>query len=127
MVAHRLNQPTFVTFRLDDTLPRCLDQAPVAQFVHEAILRGESLNHYDLHAWAITANEVQMLITPHIPVVRLVATLKSASAARANALLSRTGRHFWDDDCLDEPVRDSEEFDRVKHSLERSSLQFALS
>ncbi len=136
-----LGQPLFVTFRLYDSLPphrafpsshltsgkafaildRLLDQArcgptflrqpAVAQEVFASLEYGAGRGDYELHAWVIMPNHVHLLFTPHVSVSRLLGSLKSASAKRANLLLKRTGRPFWQEESYDhwfEAVKNSD-------------------
>ena len=136
-------RPVFITFRLFGSLPtsrkfpvstltsgqafvamdRLLDSAAtgplflsrpdVAQVVVDAILRGAELGHYDLHAWVLMSNHVHLLLTPAVRLSKLLGSLKTASAIRANALLGRSGQPFWQDESFDHLVRNEDEFRRI--------------
>ena len=83
------------------TGPMFLRQPAVAQIVVDSLYRGEQLGHYELHAWVVLANHVHTLLTPKVDPGRLIGALKGATARRANALLGRTGRAFWQAECYD--------------------------
>ena len=147
-----VGQLLFVTFCLHDSLPtrrafpstdltsgeafvamdRLLDQArsgpmflkqpDVAQLVMASIHCGAEIGHYEMHAWAIMPNHVHLLFTPHVNVSRLLGSLKGASAKRANLLLGRTGRPFWQDESYDHLVRNDEELRRIQRYIENNPV-----
>jgi hypothetical protein len=118
------SMPQFITFRLQGSLPanrifppsnvtpgeafvamdRLLDRAncgpvwlrqpSVARLVRTSILYGVQIEHYELHAWVIMPNHVHMLLTPLVPLSKLLGSLKAATAKYANQLLQRTGQPF---------------------------------
>jgi REP element-mobilizing transposase RayT len=153
---YAIGQPLFVTFRIHNSLPsnrafpaksltsgeafvamdRLLDHArtgplflkqpEVAEEVLSSIDRGVETGHYDLHAWVIMPNHVHLLFTPKINVARLLNSLKSASARRANLLLKRTGQPFWQDESYDHLIRNRDEFGRVKRYIENNPVKAGL-
>ena len=114
---HAVGQPTFLTWRLHCSLPAhrpfpaeltagqaflaldhlldhastgplFLSQPAIARTVAEAILyRERPLQHYELHAWVVMPNHVHLLVTPLIPVSKLLQSLKRFTATEANRLL----------------------------------------
>jgi putative DNA methylase len=151
-----VGQPLFVTFRLHDSLPphraflpsygssgrafaamdrlldqarsgpRFLQEAAIAQQVLASIEYGAALRHYQLHAWVIMPNHVHLLFTPDVSVSKLLGSLKAASAKRANLLLGRTGRPFWQDESYDHLVRNGEEFRRIQRYIENNPVTAGL-
>ncbi len=151
-----LDQPLFITFRLHDSLPshrpfpsshetsgkafaamdRLLDQArcgptflrqpAIAQRVLASIEYGAGRGDYQLHAWVIMPNHVHLLITPRISVPKLLGSLKSVTGKRANLLLGRTGRPFWQDESYDHLVRNDEEFRRIERYIENNPMTAGL-
>jgi REP element-mobilizing transposase RayT len=151
-----LGRPLFVTFRLHNSLPhqrafpssdatsgkafaamdRLLDQArcgptflrqpAIAQEVLNSVEYGAKRGDYQLHAWVIMPNHVHLLFTPHVNVSRLLGSLKSASAKRANLLLGRTGQPFWQDESYDRLVRTDEEFRRIQRYIENNPVMACL-
>jgi REP element-mobilizing transposase RayT len=71
-------------------------------------------------------NHVHLLFTPKISVARLLNSLKSSSARRANLLLRRTGQPFWQDESYDHLVRNRDEFGRVKRYIENNPVKAGL-
>jgi REP element-mobilizing transposase RayT len=54
-----------------------------------------------------------LLIPPKIAVAKITRWLKGSTARRANPLLERTGRPFWQDESYDHWVRNSKEHGRI--------------
>jgi putative DNA methylase len=153
---HAVGQATFVTWRLYGSLPahrpfptgitpgqaflaldRLLDHAStgslfllrpaIANLVAEAILyREQPLAHYQLHAWVVMPNHVHLLITPRIPVSKLLQSLKRFTATEANRVLGRTGQPFWQTESYDRLVRNEREFRRIRHYIEMNPVQAGL-
>ena len=151
-----LGRPLFVTFRLHDTLPpprafpspamtsgkafvamdRILDQArcgpsflrraPVAQQVLDSIQYGADRGDYKLHAWVIMPNHVHLLLTPETNISKLLGSLKAGSAKKANVLLGRAERTFWQDESYDHLVRTDEEFRRIQQYIEHNPVTAGL-
>ncbi len=71
-----------------------LRQARVAQIVVDSLRRGVELGQYRLGAWVIMANHVHVLLWPHVPLSRLLQSLKGFTAREANRILDRTGEAF---------------------------------
>jgi putative transposase len=149
-----IGRPNFITFRLYDSLPknrqfpnltsgqafaardRLLDfaqsgpmflkQPEIANLIVDSVERGAELGHYDLHACCIMANHVHLLLTPAASITKLTRSLKSATAAKANALLGRTGQPFWQDESFDRIVRTDDEFRRITRYMENNPVRAGL-
>lgn len=149
-------QPQFITFRLQSSLPasrhfpaahltsgeaflsmdRLLDgarsgptylrQAPTAQLLLTTLHRGAEIEHYELHAWAILPNHVQLLITPRVSLSKLLAAIKAVAAKQANVFLRRTGQPFWQDESYDHLVRTADEFRRIQRYIESNPVTAGL-
>ena len=117
-------------------MDRLLDQArlgsnylklpAIAEVVAASIHYGETLEHYTLHSYVVMPNHVHLLITPRISVSRLLNSLKSVTAKRANLLLGRTGEPFWQDESYDRLVRNDEEFRRIQRYIEVNPVRAGL-
>ncbi len=148
--------PLFITFRLHGTLPpsrsfpasnltsgeafltmdRLLDQArcgptflkqpAIAELLLASLYCGSEIKHYDLHSWVIMPNHIHLLLTPQVSVSRLLNSLKSATARRANLILKRTGQPFWQDESYDHLVRHRDEFRRIRHYIEHNPVAAGL-
>ena len=67
----------------------------VASCVEDAIVRGEkSLAQYLLHAYVVMPNHVHLLITPRLPVRRIMRGIKGVSSRDANRILGRRRKAF---------------------------------
>ena len=109
------------------TGPLYLARPEIASLVVEAILDGgDTLGHYDLHAFVVMANHVHLLITPAVPVPGLSQRLKGTTARRANQMLSLTGRAFWQEESYDRWVRDEREFQRIQAYIEENPVRAGL-
>jgi putative transposase len=106
--------------------PRWLQQPEVAQRVQDAILQGARLEHYTLYVYVIMPNHAHILIQPHLLLARITGSLKGASARRANLVLGRVGRHFWQDESFDHWVRNETEFERICSYIELNPVTAGL-
>lgn len=153
---YALGQPAFLTWRLHGSLPRhrpfptgvtagqaflaldrLLDHAStgpaflrhpeIASVVADAIhYREQPLRHYELHTWVIMPNHVHMLVTPFIPISKLMQSLKSYTATQANRILGRSGHPFWQAESYDRLVRDQQELQRVAGYIEMNPVTAGL-
>ncbi|MBI3695203.1 MAG: transposase [Acidobacteria bacterium] len=107
--------------------PLHLARPEIASIVVEAILAGRNpLGHYRLHAFVVMPNHVHLLITPLLPVPRLLQSLKGATGRRANQFLRVTGKAFWQEESYDHRVRDETEFRRVRAYVEENPVRAGL-
>jgi REP element-mobilizing transposase RayT len=79
--------------------------------VVEAIwYNAQVLRHYVMHAFVVMPNHVHLLVTAGVPLPKLTQSLKGITSKRANAILARTGRPFWQEETYDHGVRHEREF-----------------
>jgi REP-associated tyrosine transposase len=153
---HAIGQPLFVTFRLHGSLPanrdfpasnltsgeafvtmdRLLDQArsgstflrqsAIAQLVLASIEYNAGLGHYVMHSFVIMPNHVHLLLTPRVSASKLLGSLKSSTARRANLLLQRCGQPFWQEESYDHVVRSGDEFQRIQRYIENNPVTACL-
>ncbi|MBV9268062.1 MAG: transposase [Acidobacteriaceae bacterium] len=103
--------------------PVFLSIPEIANLVVDAIrYRDFNLHHYALHSWVVMPNHVHVLITPLIPVSKLMQSLKRFTATEANRILQRTGTPFWQDESYDRLVRDEREFQRIARYIEMNPV-----
>lgn len=151
-----IGQPAFITFRLRGSFPawrafpasnltsgeaflamdRLLDQArlgptffkqpAVAQVVVESVQRGSEIGDYEMHSWVIMPNHVHLLLTPRVSLSKVLGSLKSMTAKRANRLLNRSGQAFWQDESYDHAVRSNDEFQRIQRYIENNPVKAEL-
>jgi REP element-mobilizing transposase RayT len=88
--------------RLLDTArtgPLYLRQPDIAAMVVEALrYRDLEMNHFDLHAYVVMANHVHALITPNVPLSKLMQSLKRHTAREGNRMLGLNNQSFWQDE-----------------------------
>jgi len=116
---------------LEALLDRChgacyLRRAEIAEMV------GQSIRHLDgkqyrLLAWVVMPNHVHMVfeVLPQCSLSRIVHSLKSFTAKRANELIGKTGA-FWQREYYDRLIRNGKELDRailyVRSNPEKAGL-----
>ena len=98
--------------------PRWLALPEIADSVRDQIIRhSDELLHFHLQAYVVMSNHVHMLVSPKIPVPRLMNNLKTRTARRANEILGRTGMRFWHNESFDHWCRDEREFNVVRRYI----------
>jgi putative transposase len=115
------------------TGPLYLRQPEIASMVVEAIHyrersldRERSLGHYHLHCYVVMGNHVHILITPRVPVSKLMHSLKRVTGREANRILGLTGQPFWQDESYDRVVRNETEFRRIARYIEMNPVKAGL-
>jgi hypothetical protein len=103
------------------TGPRWLRDPRVAACVVAVMARGAvQLRRFDLHADVVMPNHVHVLITTRAELREVTKGIKGASPREANAILGRSGGHFWQIGSFDHWVRDAVEYRRVCRYIERN-------
>ncbi len=84
-----------------------LRQPPIADLVAGALtfFNGE---RYELRAWAVMPNHVHVVLWPKPPhtLSEILHSWKSYTATKANKMLGRAGRDFWQEESYDHLIRD---------------------
>ena len=107
--------------------PLWLKDSRIAQLVTNALKFGESdLKLYRLDAFVIMANHVHVLLTPHAALSRITEAIKGYTAQKANEVLNRTGKRFWQEESFDHWVRNEEEFRRIMRYIEHNPVAAGL-
>ena len=107
--------------------PRWLGDSRIAKCVEDAVVRGEkALAQYVLHAYVVMPNHVHLLITPRLPLSRILRGIKGVSARDANRILGRPGNVFWQDESYDHWVRDEAEFGKIRFYIEYNPVTAGL-
>jgi REP element-mobilizing transposase RayT len=107
--------------------PRWLGQPRVAAIVAQALVHGETVRRsYDLFAWVVMPNHVHVVITPIQPLSEIMRWLKTATANRANELLSRTGTAFWQREYFDRWIRTEKQLVAVIAYVEDNPVRSGL-
>ena len=86
----------------------------------------EVLGHYALHAFVVMPNHIHMLATPAVELPKLTKSLKGITAKRANAMLSLTGKPFWQAESYDHLVRSEVEFRKICRYIEENPVRAGL-
>jgi REP element-mobilizing transposase RayT len=98
--------------------PLWLADPEIAAYAEYPILRSAELGRYELYAFVIMPNHVHILLEPRAPLAKITNVLKGVAARDANATLGRKGKPFWQDESFDHWVRNSAEFERIRHYIE---------
>jgi putative transposase len=107
--------------------PTWLRDSRVARCVVETLIRGASvLGHYQLHAYVVMANHVHLLITPAVPVGRIMNGIKGSSACKCNRILCLSDKHFWQHESYDHWARDAVECQRICRYIENNPVAAGL-
>jgi REP element-mobilizing transposase RayT len=95
------------------------------------ILRDSLLFHnnikYILHAWVIMPNHAHILAQPlkSVHLAKLIHSIKSYSAQKANKVLSRKGK-FWQHDFFDRYIRNARHFSAVVRYIHNNPVKAGL-
>lgn len=109
------------------TGPLLLRQPEIADLVQSAIREGEiRFRRYELHAFVVMPNHVHLLVTPRVVATQWLGPMKGFTSYRANGILGRQGRTFWQDESYDHLVSTHAEFDRIRRYIERNPVQAGL-
>jgi len=107
--------------------PLYLRRQEIAELVVGALEDGERrFNRYQLHAYVVMPNHVHLLATPKVVARQWLAPLKGFIAHRANELLGRRGRAFWQDESYDHLVRSGGQFERIRSYVESNPVTAGL-
>ncbi|MFI5058702.1 MAG: transposase [Candidatus Acidiferrales bacterium] len=98
--------------------PLWLADPELAAYAEYPIWRGAELGRYELYAYVVMPNHVHVLLQPHLPLAKITSVMKGVAARDANATLGRSGKPFWQDESFDHWVRNSAEFERIRHYIE---------
>jgi REP element-mobilizing transposase RayT len=71
-------------------------------------------------------NHVHLLVTPAVSLPKMMKSLKSITARRGNAMLSLTGKPFWQEESYDHLVRDDREFEKIRRYIEWNPVRAGL-
>jgi len=104
-----------------------LGQPAVADMIVEAIhYNAHVLEHYLLYAFVVMPNHVHLLASPCVALPKLSKSLKGITAKRANAMLSLTGKPFWQEESYDHVVRHELEFEKIRNYIENNPVRAGL-
>ena len=106
--------------------PLWLASPEFAAYAEYPIVHGADLGRYQLHAYVVMPNHVHLLLDPHVPLGKISGPLKGVAACDINARLGRTGRPLWQDESFDHWIRNSAEFERIRHYIEWNPVRAGL-
>jgi REP element-mobilizing transposase RayT len=109
-----------------DVGPLWLREPRVAECILQALHKAQNNHLAAVHAYAIMANHVHVLLTPSAPLPKIARLFKGATARQANLLLGFTGSHFWQDESFDHWVRNPAEWQKIRAYIERNPVAAGL-
>jgi REP element-mobilizing transposase RayT len=151
-----IGAPLFVTFRLHGSLPdnrvfpparlnsggafvamdKLLDHArngplflrqpEIASMIVEALMHGERLGRYEMHAFVVMPNHVHILATSLVKSSDWLRSLKGFTGRAGNKVLGRINVPFWQDESYDRFVRDAQEFRNIRRYIENNPVKAGL-
>ena len=102
--------------------PLWLKNPGIAAVIVEEMKKVADAGLCNLHAWVVMPNHVHVLLEPRAPMATITKAIKGSTARRANRLLGRTGKYFWQDETFDHWIRNGAEFEKVKKYIERTPV-----
>ena len=90
--------------------------------VVEAMRYLERRMDYQLHAYVVMGNHVHLLISPRVPVSKVMQSLKRFTGREGNKILGLTDQPFWQDESYDRLVRDDAEFVKIADYIEMNPV-----
>jgi REP-associated tyrosine transposase len=106
--------------------PLWLADSEFADYAEYPIWRGADLGRYDLHAYVVMPNHVHILLNPHLPLAKISGVIKGVAARDINGRLGRFGKPLWQYESFDHWVRNSAEFERIRHYIEWNPVRAGL-
>jgi REP element-mobilizing transposase RayT len=112
---------------VSSTGPLYLRDPKIAEMVIDSMAYcNRELKHFTLHVFVIMPNHVHVLLTPLVPLPKLMKSLKSFTGRRANQMLGLADRPFWQEESYDHLVRNQSEFDRIACYIEQNPVRAGL-
>lgn len=112
---------------LDRGIGACyLRRKDIAEMVRDAFLHHAD-DRYILISWVIMPNHVHVLLRPLLgkPLDKIIHSLKSFTAHKANKILGRQGR-FWMREYFDRYIRDFDHFQKAVRYIEKNPVKAGL-
>lgn len=106
--------------------PLWLAKPEFADYAEYPILHGAELGRFRLHAYVVMPNHVHMLLDPYVPLAKISGPLKGVASCDINARLGRTGKPLWQDESFDHWIRNSADFERIRHYIEWNPVRAGL-
>ena len=106
--------------------PLWLKDTRIAECVIDTLQEAQAQGMFQLHAYAVMANHVHILLEPSTQIPQITQRIKGRTALHANRILDRTGSRFWQDESFDHWIRDPAEFTRVRAYIEQNPVTAGL-
>lgn len=107
--------------------PLWLKDPRIAQLIRNTLWCGERDRcFYTLSAWVIMPNHVHVLMEPMVPLPVITRWLKGSTARKANQILGRTGKVFWQEESFDHWIRNNNELNRIVRYIEYNPVTAGL-
>ncbi len=104
-----------------------LRQPAIADMVVEALQSAtNTLGYCRLHAFVVMPNHVHLLATPTVPLPELTESLRTLTAARAQAMLDLAEGPFWHEESYVRMVRYGREFEEIRNYIEENPVRAGL-
>lgn len=112
---------------LDEGTGACYLREPLVARMIETALYYFDESRYRLLSWVIMPNHLHVLLVPNMnrSLSKIVHSLKSYTAHKANAMLGRQGQ-FWFEDYFDRYIRDAKHYDAVVRYIEMNPVKARL-
>src|SRR5262249_35987575 len=96
----------------------------VAATVCDVILAAEVQRGLcEVYAFVVMPDHVHLLLSPSKPMSQITQWIKGVSGLRANRLLGRTGKSFWQDESFDHWMRSNAEFEKTREYIEANPVR----
>jgi REP element-mobilizing transposase RayT len=106
---------------------RHLSHPAIADMVVETLYYAADVQRrHTLHAFAVMPNHVHVLVSPYVPLPRLMKALKGYTAKQGNQILALTGNPFWQEESYDHLVRNAAEGERIRLYIEQNPVRAGL-
>ena len=106
--------------------PLWLREPRIAACVLAALRKAQDNRLAAVHAYAVMANHVHVLLTPSAPLPKIARLFKGATARQANLLLGMTGNSFWQDESFDHWIRNPGEWQKIRAYIEQNPVAAGL-
>lgn len=99
---------------LDAGHGECFLKQPAVADMAAGALKFFEGQRYELRAWVVMPNHIHVVVwpMPPNPLSEILHSWKSYTATRANKLLARVGKPFWQEESYDHLLRDDEDMAR---------------
>jgi putative transposase len=108
------------------TGPLWLNHPRITKSMIATLTAASQRKMFTLHAYAIMANHVHVLLAPQMSIAQITKQIKGSTSREANIILGRTGSSFWQDESFDHWIRNPEEWQRIRAYIENNPVTAGL-